>query len=92
MMKILVPIAGSLNNLLECGVIMETKITYGTMIHYDGTIAKHECWTFENEEDFWNHHSLYADTNTSADIEKLSITQRCYITIQEYRDAKGEEE
>jgi len=71
---------------------MEMQITYGTTIHFDGTIAKYENWTFENEEEFWNHYSLHADKDTNADIGDLSIRKRIYITVQEYRDAKGEEE
>jgi hypothetical protein len=95
MMRILALIVGSLNNLLECDIIMEKQITYGTTIHFDGTIAKYENWTFETEEEFWNHYSLHADKDTNADIGDLSIRKRIYITVQEYREAKdtkGEEE
>ena len=82
-------------NLLDCDWIMEMQITYGTTIHFDGTIAKYENWTFETEEEFWNHYSLHADKDTNADIGDLSIRKRIYITVQEYREAKdtkGEEE
>jgi|TARA_B110000259_G_C13741520_1_gene292674 hypothetical protein len=76
---------------------MEKQITYGTMIHYDGTIAKYDCWTFENEEEFWIHYDLHVvgKRNISADLQKFTITNSTYITVEEYREAKdtiGEEE
>ena len=64
---------------------MEAQITYGTTIHHDGTIAKFEGWTFETEEEFWNHYEQHANGDTNADISDLTITKRIYITVAEYR-------
>ena len=70
---------------------MEAQITYGTTIHHDGTIAKFEDWTFETEEEFWNHYEQHANGDTKADISDLTITKRIYITVAEYRQAiKGD--
>jgi hypothetical protein len=67
------------------------EITYGTIIHHDGTIAKYESWIFETEEEFWNYYDQHADENTKADISDLSITKSIYITVAEYREAiKGD--
>ena len=71
---------------------MNTEITYGTKIHSDKTIAKYEHWTFETEEEFWNHYDLTFNDpkftgDTSASLESLSFRKRTYITVEEYREA-----
>ena len=66
---------------------MNTKITYGSTIHSDRTIAKYECWTFETEEEFWKQYDLIADDDTTADPKDLTITKKAYITVEEYREA-----
>ena len=66
---------------------MNIKITDGSTIHTDRTIAKYECWTFETEEEFWKQYDLIADDNTTADPNDLTITKRAYITVEEYREA-----
>ena len=66
---------------------MNIKITYGSTIHTDRTIAKYECRTFETEEEFWKQYDLTADDNTTADPHDLTITKRAYITVEEYREA-----
>ena len=52
---------------------MIIKITYGSTIHTDRTIAKYECWTFETEEEFWKQYDLTADDNTTADPNEITI-------------------
>ncbi len=66
---------------------MNIKITYGSTIHTDRTIAKYECWTFETEEEFWKQYDLLADVDTTADLDKFSIRKTTYITVEEYREA-----
>ena len=66
---------------------MKIKITYGSTIHTDRTIAKYECWTFETEEEFWKQYDLIADDDTTADPKGLRITKKAYITVEEYREA-----
>ena len=65
---------------------MEKQITYGTTIHSDGTIAKYEIWTFETEEEFWKQYDLIADNDTTAYIDSLTIYQKKYILIEQYRE------
>ena len=64
---------------------MDMKITYGTTIHSDGTIAKYEIWKFETAEEFWTHYDLHAGNEISADLQDFTISKRTYITVEEYR-------
>jgi len=66
---------------------MNIKITYGSTIHTDRTIAKYEHWTFETAEEFWKQYDLLADVDTTADLDKFSIRKTTYITVEEYREA-----
>ena len=65
---------------------MNVKITYGNIIHADKTIAKYEHWTFETEEEFWKQYDLIADNDTTAYIDSLTIYQKKYILIEQYRE------
>ena len=74
---------------------MRIEITWGSMIHADGTLTKYETIYCNDEEEFWK---VYDDEssrwkNLTANVKQFTIEKRTYGTTEEYRNRNnGEEE
>ena len=68
---------------------MNVKITYGNIIHDDGTVLKRTTTTYETMDEFreaWNNLTTGEGYVREANIKELSIEQREYVPLAEYLD------
>lgn len=69
---------------------MDIEITYGNIIHDDGTVVKRTTTKYETVQDLrqaWNSLSKSNDDFTrEANIKELTIEIREYVSVDEYFD------
>ena len=67
---------------------MNMKVTYGNIIHDDGTIVKRTITKYETIQDLrqaWSE-SLRLATTREANLKELTIEIREYVPAEEYFD------